>query len=125
MFDKSKVTKIYGVEPNKDHHEKLRERVREAGLEGVYVIVPVGVEELREWKGEGGEKGIGKESVDCVVTLQCLCSIPRPRDMMRELYGYLKEGGMWIVFEHVHVYPHQGRMMEWYTGQSARSVYLH
>ena len=62
-FDKEKVTKIYGVEPNVDQHAKLRERVKEAGLEDVYVIVPVGVEDLEE-------KWVKRGEVDTIVTIQ-------------------------------------------------------
>ncbi|KAG4436323.1 hypothetical protein IFR05_008217, partial [Cadophora sp. M221] len=47
-FDKEKVSKVFGVEPNPDQHPLLRERITEAGLEGVYEIVPVGVEDLGE-----------------------------------------------------------------------------
>jgi SAM-dependent methyltransferase len=114
-FDKSKVTKIYGVEPNKDHHGLLKQRVKTAGLEEVYVICPVGVEELSQ--GKGMEWEVAKESVDCVVTIQCLCSVPQPRKMMGELYGYLKEGGTWILYEHVVVFEHQGGFMKWYQGE--------
>lgn len=121
LFDKSKVTKIYGVEPNKDHHVLLAERIKAAGLQDIYVICPVGVEELSESKGTAWE--LEKEDVDCVVTIFCLCSIPRPRDMMRELYGYLKEGGKWIAIEHVVVYPHQGKFMSWYQGKIVARVF--
>lgn len=110
VFDKSKITKIYGVEPNRDHHPALRKKIKEAGLEGRYEIVPVGVEDL-------GVKWVGLGSVDTVVTVQCLCSVDEPRKMMGELYGYLKEGGSWIVYEHVVVYPHQGFFMKKYQGE--------
>ena len=62
LYDKSKVTKIYGVEPNRDHHEGLRRNVEEAGLSDIYVIVPVGVQDL-------GEEWVGRREVDCVVTV--------------------------------------------------------
>jgi SAM-dependent methyltransferase len=100
LFDKEKVSRIYGVEPNRDHHEKLSQRIKEAGLEDIYVIVPVGVEDLGTWKGDGDVK-LKKGEVDSVFTVLVLCSIPEPKRMIRELYGYLKEGGKWIVFEHV------------------------
>ncbi len=94
------MSRIYGVEPNRDHHEKLSQRIKEAGLEDIYVIVPVGVEDLGTWKGDGDVK-LKKGEVDSVFTVLVLCSIPEPKRMIRELYGYLKEGGKWIVFEHV------------------------
>jgi hypothetical protein len=68
------VTKIYGVEPNLEHHASLRRKVREAGLEGVYEIVGAGAEELGELR-----LGIGKESVDTLVTKQCCAACRRRR----------------------------------------------
>ncbi|KAK6608057.1 methyltransferase domain-containing protein [Botrytis cinerea] len=73
VFDKSKVTKIYGVEPNRDHYEALRRRIKEAGLTDIYEIAECGVEGLTEW-------GIQDDSVDSVVTI---------------LWG------IWAVYEHV------------------------
>jgi SAM-dependent methyltransferase len=111
LFDKSKITKIYGIEPNTDHHEVLRERIKRAGLDGKYEIVPVGVEDL-------GSDWVSKKSVDTVITVHCLCSVPEPKRMIRELYEYLKIGGRWIVYEHVVVYGHQGSFMRKYQGKS-------
>lgn len=99
------VTRVYGVEPNRNQHASLRRHISQAGLEGVYEIVPVGIEDLggggpgsskKKWDGR-----IEKESVDCIVTVLCLCSIPEPQRHIRELYGYLKKGGRWYFYEHV------------------------
>ncbi|KAK8048729.1 S-adenosyl-L-methionine-dependent methyltransferase [Apiospora phragmitis] len=93
------ITRVYGVEPNRDQHTSLRRKVKEAGLEGVYTIVPVGIEDLdnpAKWDGK-----VEKGSADCIVSILCLCSIPEPRENLRELYGYLKKGGRWYVYEHV------------------------
>jgi len=62
----------------------------------VYVVVPVGVEDLASFKGVE----LGKGEVDSVVMF-CLCSVPQPKRMIGELYGYLKEGGNRIIYEHV------------------------
>ncbi len=64
------MSKIYGIEPNLDHHRKLRQRIKEAGLEDVYVIIPLGVEDFGSWKGIGGVK-LAKGEVDSVVTVFC------------------------------------------------------
>lgn len=103
------VTKIYGVEPNLDQHASLRRKVREAGLEGVYEIVGAGAEELR-----GLGLGIGNGSVDTVVTKQVLCSVPGPERLVRELYEYLKPGGVWIMYEHVKT--KERGWVDWYQG---------
>lgn len=88
------ITKIFGVEPNYEHHAKLRRRIAEAGLEDIYEILGVGVEDLATC-------GIEKESVDTICTIQCLCSVPGPESIINELYPYLKSGGKWLVYEHV------------------------
>ena len=107
---RSKVTRVYGVEPNPGVHPLLRKRIEEAGLEDTYEIVPVGIEDL-ERSGR-----VARESLDCIVTVLCLCSIPDPERNIRELYSYLKPGGRWYVFEHVRAYRHQGWPMRIYQG---------
>lgn len=96
-------TKIYGVEPNVVSAAALRRRVGELGLEGTYEVVPVGIEDLKNESAWGGR--IEPGSVDCIVTVQCLCSIPEPEKNVRLLYDYLKEGGRWYVYEHVKAEP--------------------
>jgi len=94
------IKKIYGVEPNTESHPGLRQRVKEAELEGVYEIVPVGIEAIS--KASSKETPIiEKGGVDCIVSLLCLCSIPDPEKNARELYGYLKKGERWYLYEHV------------------------
>ncbi|KAG7289777.1 hypothetical protein NEMBOFW57_006153 [Staphylotrichum longicolle] len=102
------VTKVYGVEPNPAQHPALRRAVAAAGLEGTYEIVPLGIEDL----ASSGKIPLG--SVDCVVTVMCLCSIPEPRHNMAQLYGYLKPGGRWYAYEHVKCFRSQGWGMQLY-----------
>ena len=91
--------KIYGVEPNSHSAAALKQRVKDVGLEGTYEVVPVGIEDLDNPTAWGGR--IEPGSVDCVVTVQCLCSIPEPEKNIRLLHNYLKKGGRWYVYEHV------------------------
>ena len=83
------------MEPNTQSHSGLRQRALAAGLEGVYKILPVGIEDIAK------ETIVEKGSVDAIVSLLCLCSIPEPEKNIRELYSYLKPGGRWYVYEHV------------------------
>lgn len=111
---RSAVTKVYGVEPNPDMHPELHRRVREAGLEDVYEVVPVGIEEL------SSSGRVQKESVDCIVTVLCLCSIPDAERNIAELYTYLKPGGRWYFYEHVKAQGWQGWFINFYQGMGMR-----
>lgn len=94
------ITKIYGVEPHPVSAAALRRRVKEAGLGDIYEVVPVGIESLADpdaWAGDRIEPG----SVDCIVSVLCLCSIPEPEKNIRRLYELLKPGGRWYAYEHV------------------------
>lgn len=96
-YDKSKVTKIYGIEPTANLHDALRTKVRQCGLEGVYEIVPCGIEDVAGLR----KHGISLASADTVMSMQVLCSVPEPEEMVRRLYALLKLGGQMIVYEHV------------------------
>lgn len=96
----SGLTKIYGVEPNPTSAKALRERVKEVGLGDVYEVIPVGIESLSDpaaWSGTTIEPG----SIDCIVSVLCLCSIPDQEKNVKALYELLKPGGRWYIFEHV------------------------
>ncbi|KAI2640297.1 S-adenosyl-L-methionine-dependent methyltransferase [Xylaria nigripes] len=101
---RSEITRVYGVEPNAAHHAALRRAVEAAGLEGIYEIVPVGIEDLSSSRGSQLRKWDGSiepGSVDCIVSVLCLCSIPDQERHVRELYELLRPGGRWYVYEHV------------------------
>ncbi|KAK0774932.1 hypothetical protein LTR91_008391 [Friedmanniomyces endolithicus] len=91
----SEITKIYGVEPNVGMHGELRANAVKAGLGEVYEVIGCGAQEL------GTKGGIGVGSVDTIITVQCLCSIPTPERIIKELYPLLKPGGKWLVYEHI------------------------
>lgn len=113
---RTRVEKVFGIEPNATHHAALQSRISEAGLDGSYTIVPVGIEDI------GSTGLIPKGSVDAIVTVLCLCSIPEPEKNIRELYEYLKPGGRWFVYEHVKCYASQGNFMRWYQSRSTPSA---
>ncbi|KPM35051.1 hypothetical protein AK830_g11523 [Neonectria ditissima] len=95
------LKRVYGIEPNPQSAATLRRRVQELGMEDLYEVVPVGIEDLNDptaWAGR-----IDPGSVDCIVTILCLCSIPEPEKNIRLLYDCLKKGGRWYAYEHVQV----------------------
>lgn len=96
-YDTSKVTKVYGVEPNHGLLKSLREEVKASGLTDVYEVVPSGIEDVVELK----KHGIALGSIDTVLSIQVLCSVPDPDEMLRRLYALMKPGGQLILYEHV------------------------
>ena len=96
-YDVSKIDRIYGVEPNVDLHDALRSNVKKHGLSDIYTIVPCGIEEFAKLK----EYGIEPETVDTVMSVQVLCSVPKPEVLTKDLYRLLKPAGQMIVYEHV------------------------
>ncbi|CAF9936152.1 hypothetical protein IMSHALPRED_010478 [Imshaugia aleurites] len=96
-YDISKIDRVYGVEPNVDLHDALRRSVKKHGLSDVYTIVPCGVEDLEKLR----EFDISSGSVDTVLSVQVLCSVPAPGEMVKELYRLLRPRGQMIVYEHV------------------------
>jgi SAM-dependent methyltransferase len=99
-----KIKKIYGFEPNSFGHADLKENVKKEGLEAVYEIVDLGVEDAVDFfngKAGNGEK-IEDGFVDTVICIHVLCSVPRPQEMIRTLWRLLKkDGGQMLVWEHV------------------------
>ncbi|KAM7185836.1 S-adenosyl-L-methionine-dependent methyltransferase [Rhypophila sp. PSN 637] len=92
---RGRVTRVYGVEPNPAVHPLLRQQIAKADLQDVYEVVPVGIEDL------ASSGRVAPQSVDCIVSVLCLCSIPQPEHNIKELCNYLKPGGRWYVYEHV------------------------
>lgn len=103
------LKRVYGIEPNPQSAAMLRQRVQDIGLDDIYEVVPVGIEDLNDptaWAGR-----IEPGSVDCIVTILCLCSIPEPEKNIRLLYDCLKKGGRWYAYEHVQV--ERGGVLLW------------
>lgn len=96
-YNASKITKVYGVEPNTDLHKSLREMVKASGLTDIYDIVPCGIEDVARLE----EYGVAFGSFDTVVSVQVLCSVPDPDEIIRRLYTWMKPGGQLIIYEHV------------------------
>ncbi|KAF4965097.1 hypothetical protein FSARC_7060 [Fusarium sarcochroum] len=106
------LTRVYGIEPNPKSSATLRRRVKEIGLDGVYEVVPVGIESLNDPKAWDGR--IEPGSVDCIVTILCLCSIPEPEKNIKLLYESLKKGGRWYAYEHVRIDENRGFFLRAY-----------
>lgn len=100
------LKRVYGIEPNPTSAAALRQRVKDVGLQDTYEVVPVGIQQINDptaWDGR-----IEPGSVDCIVTILCLCSIPEPEKNIKYLYDCLKKGGRWYAYEHVQVDAQKG-----------------
>ncbi|KAJ2978627.1 hypothetical protein NQ176_g3712 [Zarea fungicola] len=93
------ITKIYGIEPNPSFITPLRKRVRELHLGGIYQVIPAGIDELIS--PDRRRDSIPEGSIDSIVCICCLCSIPNPEENIKILYRLLKPGGRWYIHEHV------------------------
>ncbi|KAK3351980.1 S-adenosyl-L-methionine-dependent methyltransferase [Neurospora tetraspora] len=93
---RQRITQVYGVEPNYGIHPLLQHNITQAGLSQTYTILPFGIEDIERYAPQ-----IQPESLDCIVSILCLCSIPEPQKNIAILYRYLKPGGRWFVYEHV------------------------
>lgn len=85
------------MEPNTVLHPQLQANVKKHGLSDIYRIVPCGIEDVDRLRTYDLTEG----SVDTVVCHQVLCSVPRPKEMAKACYSFLKPGGVMIVKEHV------------------------
>ncbi|KAH6611481.1 phospholipase carboxylesterase family protein [Trichoderma cornu-damae] len=95
-FDKSKISRIVGVEVNPHFAPDCRQQILKHGLEDVYELVVSGVQESDVLE----KHGVVAESLDTVLSIQVLCSVPDADAMAKEIYRLLKPGGRLIFWEH-------------------------
>ena len=107
------VNNIYGVEPHAQSVKALRQRTKELGMEDMYEAIPVSIEQLDDPRATGSATTIEPGSIDCIVSILCLCSIPDQEKNIKTLYKLLKPGGRWYVYEHVKV-KRGGMLLGWY-----------
>ena len=96
-MDISKVEKVYGVEPVASLHAALRLSIKENKMNDIYQIVPCSVEDETQME----RYGIAPGTIDTIISIQVLCSVPHPQATMKSLYNLLKPGGQLIIYEHV------------------------
>ncbi|KAJ3555453.1 hypothetical protein NM688_g2567 [Phlebia brevispora] len=100
-LDLQKVTKYVALEPNVLMHDKIRKSAAKAGLTeetNTLLVLPYGAEDIPQILDALG----GPHSVDTLVSILTLCSIPSPSSTIRELVEHvLKPGGQFLIYEHV------------------------
>jgi len=107
-YESSKIERIVAVEPFTALHPHLQAATAKAKLTDKYTILGVGIEDVNTLSAHGISQG----SVDTVVCVQVLCSIPDPQDMIKRIYGLLKPGGQLLLFEHVQSHDHTTQRLQ-------------
>ncbi|ROW00733.1 hypothetical protein VMCG_06542 [Cytospora schulzeri] len=110
-FTPERIEHIYGVEPNTTFSPGFMDRLRATrlGQDGKYTLIPCGIED-----GESLARfGIVEGSVDCVVSMQVLCSIPDLEEQVRHIFNLLKPGGELIFWEHCRSSDPVTRVVQW------------
>lgn len=87
-YDKSRVTKVTGVDPALQLHHLAKRRIQRAGIE--VDLIGLSAERLP----------IDDAQFDSAVTTFTLCTIPDPVAALREVRRVLKPGGKLFFFEH-------------------------
>lgn len=79
-------------------HPELNRNIKAAGLSDIYEVIGCGAQDTAELR----EFGIVPESVDTILTIKVLCSVPSPvlERTLASLCDLLVPGGQWLVFEH-------------------------
>jgi len=95
-FTKSALKRVYGIEPNSGFMDVLSARALETGLQDIYTPINCGIEHVDILEGHG----IREETMDCILSIQVLCSVGDPAEAAAFSYRLLKPGGEFIFFEH-------------------------
>lgn len=100
-LDRSQVTKYVALEPNTLMHNVIRESASAAGFteaDGSLLILPYGAEQISLIASALGDYN----SVDTLVSILTLCSVPAPVVTIHGLVErLLKPGGHFLFVEHV------------------------
>ncbi|OQE41281.1 hypothetical protein PENCOP_c005G00931 [Penicillium coprophilum] len=95
-FDVSRVKHIYGVEPNPQFKGTIDALLKKHGLQDRYKLIACGIEDSDVLRAEGITEG----SLDTVLSIQVLCAVKDPKNVMKEVWKLLKPGGKFIFWEH-------------------------
>ncbi|RFU30651.1 hypothetical protein B7463_g5702, partial [Scytalidium lignicola] len=95
-YEVNNIERIYGVELNPAFISVLRSRIEETGLKDKYTVILGDLEDQTTLQ----ENRITTDSVDCIVSMQVLCSVRDGKKAVEHLWRVLKPGGTIIFWEH-------------------------
>lgn len=102
-YNASRIDHLYLLEPFDGLHDALRAALRTVssvpqgrGLERKTTILPIAAEDAAGLAAAG----LAPASLDTVVCVQVLCSVPDPKPIIASVARLLKPGGTLILFEH-------------------------
>ncbi|KAK5997680.1 hypothetical protein PT974_00035 [Cladobotryum mycophilum] len=96
-FNISKIQHVYGIESNQAFAPTLDAKIKETGFEGAYTPVICHVEDAEI---ELTRLGVMPGTVDCILSVQLLCSVKDLAGVVKKLHHLLKLGGELIFWEH-------------------------
>ncbi|KAI0667412.1 hypothetical protein C8Q78DRAFT_1071854 [Trametes maxima] len=100
-LDPSKVTRYVALEPNQLMHPEIRKVAATKGFTeaaGNLTVIPYGAEEISLIVSALG----GPRSVDTLISVLTICSVPNPEHTLTTLVQEtLKPGGTLLMYEHV------------------------
>lgn len=96
-LDASKIKHVYGIESNPAFASALVAKIKETGLEAKYTPV-IGC--IKTAEAELARYGVIPGTIDCILSIQLLCSVQDITATVQQLHRLLKPGGELIFWEH-------------------------
>ncbi len=124
-YDRRQVERLILVEPNADMHPLLRAKANASGykeMDASLLLLGCGGAASDELALE--KAGIGAGSVDTIMVIHVLCSIPGPAEAVELYRRLLKPGGQLVFCEHVKNEERTtAQWQTWYTKKIWRTAF--
>lgn len=95
-FNTGSVARIYGIEPNANFIPSLSAKAKDHGLDEKYIVINAALEDEEILATHRIVDG----SIDTVVCMQVLCSVPDVDAAAKRIWKLLKPGGQLVYWEH-------------------------
>lgn len=113
-LDRTKVTVYVALEPNEHMHKEIKRNANGAGFieeDGTLLIIPHGAESSGLLTSALG----GLNTVDTIISVLTLCTVPEPEKTIDVLVkDVLKPGGKFLYYEHVRSHRKDVAWWQWF-----------